>query len=457
MIELKFVSQIKKFPRLFFNAIADKTCLLLFSLLIFSNAGHAQRFLSDFDSSYFVKDTIRPILKRFENLRFTGYIQPQFQWASSSGASSYSGGNFSTYSNNRFMLRRARVKIDYLMTENDRLPQALFSFQIDATERGVFVRDMFLKLFETRKDQLSLTMGLFARPFGYEVNLSSAFRETPERGRMSQIIFPTERDLGAMISYEPQKIKSFLHYFKVDLGVFNGQGLSGNTDFDSRKDIISRIYVKPISMGSFHLSGGLSFLRGGWKNATKYVYEIKKDGNGLPYYSVDSSLANEQKIAPRKYRGADLQVKIHHGWGETELRAEYWAGTQPGTSVTTSNPGTLPTINGLPAPTFMRQFNGAFILLLQNIINPRHQLMVKYDWYDPNKKLVADQIGRSGSLTNVADIRFDTWGFGYAYQLNKETKLSLYYDLVHNEKTLVAPFFSDVPDNVLTCRLQFRF
>ncbi len=431
--------------------------LVMGVFLSFSFSASSQRFLSDFDSSYFVKDTIRPILKRFENLRFTGYIQPQLQLASSLGAPSYNGGNFSTYSKSRFMLRRARVKIDYLLTENDRLPQALFSFQIDATERGVVVRDMFLKLFETKRDQFNFTMGLFARPFGYEVNLSSAFRETPERGRMSQILLPSERDLGMMVSYEPQRIKSFLHHIKLDLGLFNGQGLSGSTDFDSRKDVISRLYVKPFAMGRFHLSGGLSILQGGWRNATKYVYEIKKEGNGFPYYSVDSSLTNQQKIAPRKYRGADLQVKIQHEWGETELRAEYWAGTQPGTSVTTSNPGYLPTVNGLPAPTYMRQFNGAFLLFLQNIVNPRHQVMVKYDWYDPNIKLAAGQIGRMGSLTNVGDIRFDTWGLGYSYQIYPTTRLIFYYDLVRNEKTQLPGYQYDVSDNIFTCRLHFRF
>ena len=129
---------------------------------------------------------------------------------------------------------------------------------------------------------------------------------------MSQILLPSERDLGMMVSYEPQRIKSFLHHIKLDLGLFNGQGLSGSTDFDSRKDVISRLYVKPFAMGRFHLSGGLSILQGGWRNATKYIYEIKKEGNGLPYYSVDSSLTNQQKIAPRKYQGADLQVKMNH-------------------------------------------------------------------------------------------------------------------------------------------------
>jgi hypothetical protein len=38
----------------------------------------AQRYLSDIDSS-FLKDTVRPLIKRFENINITGYMQPQFQ------------------------------------------------------------------------------------------------------------------------------------------------------------------------------------------------------------------------------------------------------------------------------------------------------------------------------------------------------------------------------------------
>jgi hypothetical protein len=152
-----------------------KILSVLFCVFLITANVAAQRYLSDLDSSFFIKDTVRPVIKRFENLRITGYIQPQFQKAQSDGAPSYTGGNFSQYSSSRFMLRRARIKIDYILPSKLRYPKALFTFQIDATERGVIVRDMFLKLFETKRNLFSLTAGLFARPFGYEVNLSSAF------------------------------------------------------------------------------------------------------------------------------------------------------------------------------------------------------------------------------------------------------------------------------------------
>jgi hypothetical protein len=418
--------------------IPTKKIFIGFFALFLSITAFSQRYLADIDSSFFIKDTVRPVIKRFENLRITGYIQPQFQKAQSDGAPSFSGGNFSQFSSSRFMLRRARVKTDYVLPSKTRFPKALFSFQIDATERGVIVRDMFLKLFGTKNNVFSMTAGLFARPFGYEVNLSSTFRETPERGRMSQILMPSERDIGMMVSYEPQ-------------------GLSGTTDFDDHKDLISRLFIKPYTFNKVDISGGISYLRGGWKNGTKYVYESGVAANGDKVFIPDSSVSNLGTSSPRHYYGADVQVKLSHGWGETEWRAEYWFGTQPGTSGSTSNPGTLPASNGTPVPTYVRHYDGAFLLVLQNIVNNKHQLMVKYDWYDPNIKVKKAEIGKAGTNLTPADVKFATLGVGYTYHINSQTKIILYHDFVNNESTQLAGYTTNLKDNILTCRLQFRF
>ena len=425
----------------------------LLVILVFSIFSYAQRYLSDLDSSLlYLKDTVRPFLKRFENIQFGGYIQPQFQMADTQGARSYNGGDFSQFSKSRFMLRRARIKLDYLITTSDRYPKALFTFQVDATERGVNVRDMFMRLYETRGHNFSFTAGLFARPFGYEVNLSSAYRETPERGRMSQILMPTERDLGAMITYEPIRRGAKNKFIKVDGGFFNGQGLSGSTDFDSYKDLISRLTVKPITVKKFLISGGLSLLYGGWRQATKYEYEMETAGNGDKIFGVDSSLNNVGEIAPRHYYGADIQIALKHAWGQTEWKAEYWKGKQPGTANSTTNPGTLPAV-----ATYRRNFDGAFFYFLQNIINQKNQLLLKYDWYDPNVKVSKQEIGKANTNLTAADIKFSTLGIGYAYYFNNNIKTILYYEFVRNERTQLSNYTSDQKDNVFTWRFQFRF
>lgn len=429
--------------------VAAFNCVLLLPAVV-----QAQRYLTEYDSTLFIRDTVRPTVKRFENLYITGYIQPQFQVAQSKGAPSYEGGNFSEFSNNRFMLRRARVKLDYFFpSKTSNFPTALFAFQFDATERGVNVRDMYARVFEPKGRNFALTMGLFARPFGYEINLSSAFRETPERGRMSQILMPTERDLGAMLSYEPQKRKGKFRPFKIDLALVNGQGLApgGTTDFDQYKDLISRITIKPINVGALQVSGGLSLLNGGWRQATRYKWTVVENA-GKYRFNLDSSMSNLGGKAERRYYGADIQLAKKHGWGKTEFRAEYWRGSQPGTAKTTTNPGTLPL-----DPTYIRPFDGGFFYFLQNIGSTKNELMVKYDWYDPNRKVGGSQIGTIGDGFTSADVRFDTWGVGFTRWLTDRVKFLVYYDLVQNEKTSLPEYTRDLKDNIFTARFQFRF
>ena len=430
-----------------------RVCGTVLILFYTSLSGEAQRFLSDYDSTLFVRDTVVNTVRRFENLHFSGYMQPQYQVAQSRGVQSYEGGNFGEHVNNRFMLRRARVKMDYFVTsKTNNIPKALFTFQFEATERDLNIRDMFLRVYEPKAQNLSLTMGLFARPFGYEVNLSSGYRETPERGRMSQILMPSERDLGAMVSYEPKRPIGKSLRIKFDVGAFNGQGKSGPAEFDSYKDVISRLTIKPFKLNrSWSISGGLSFLNGGWRQDTKYVYETQTVGQNTVFV-LDSSESNIGDKAPRQYYGADAQLVLKHAWGKTEWRAEYWTGTQPGTSSTTVNPGTLPT-----GPTYLRNFDGAFFYFLQNIINEHWELMVKYDWYDPNKKVKANEIGKAGTNMSPADIKYSTLGTGITRYFSDNLKFLAYYSFVRNEETDLAGYKNDLPDDVFTLRMQLRF
>lgn len=431
-------------------------------LMLLSSMGARAQFLMDMiDTTSELGKGMISIYQKYDALRFSGYIQPQFQMAQSKGAASYAGGDFGAAVDNRFTLRRGRIRVDYERYNKHDMPVVQFAFQFDGTERGVFIRDFYGRFFETKFNVLSLVGGMFARPFGYEVNLSSADRETPERGRMSQILMKTERDLGAMISFEPRRKDHPLRFLKIDLGAFNGQGLTATTDFDSHKDIIGRIAIKPQKIGASKtlVSGGVSVLYGGMQQFTNYINTMGTV-NGKPGYLVDSSAANAGKIAPRHYYGADIQVKIPNGPGKgsTQFRAEYIRGQQSATAQTTETPGAIPlTPQGKYAPLYIRSFDGAYLYFLQNLASEQHQLVVKYDWYDPNKKVSGKDIGVPGSGLTAADIRYNTWGVGYLYYANEHLKFMFYYDWVTNEKTALEGYTNDLKDNVLTCRMQYRF
>lgn len=389
------------------------------------------------------------IYRDFGNLRVTGYIQPQFQVASGRGAPSWIGGDFPPDVANRFMLRRGRIRFDYLYFPKNDGPSVHFVFQFDGTERGVYIRDFWGRLFENKWKLFSMTTGMFARPFGFELNMSSADRESPERGRMSQILMRTERDLGVMFSLDARRPDHPLRQFKLDAGFFNGQGLQSTTDFDNRKDFISRLSLKPwtISKSGMKLSGSVSWLHGAILQNTPYVARTYQGRVGL-----DSTKANQGKYGPRHYYGADLQWTIPTKMGKTQLRAEIIRGTQTSTDSTSETPTKLLTGREVH---YRRDFQGAYFYFLQDLFSPKHQLGVKLDWYDPNTAVRGEQIAGAG-LT-AADIRFTTLGMGYTYYINEHIKLTLWYDRVWNERTRLPGFTRDVSDNVFTTRLQFRF
>src|SRR4051812_33968593 len=74
--------------------------------------------------------------KKFDRIYITGYLQPQFQWVQSKGAKSFGGGDFGPQVNNRYMIRRGRLRFDYARLNADNQLSVYFVFQFDGSERG---------------------------------------------------------------------------------------------------------------------------------------------------------------------------------------------------------------------------------------------------------------------------------------------------------------------------------
>ncbi len=418
----------------------------------------AQRFLTDMmDTSTARGKGLYPLYGQHDRLRFGGYMQPQFQVAEEKGAKNFSGGDFSPNSDNRFMLRRGHLRIDYAHFNEKDQPLALFVFQFDGTERGVYIRDFWGRIYENKLKLFYLTTGMFARPMGFEVNYSSADREAPERGRMSQTLMKVERDIGAMVTFENRN-DTYLKWLKADIGVFNGQGLSGPTDYDSHKDIIGRVSLKPqkLTKHNWILTAGVSGYYGGIVSQSPLVFEVT--GSGASAKMVGDSLSsNNGRVAPRQYYGADVQLRIPNKKGYSEFRAEYIAGMQTATALSSETPGTYPvTSTNIIQPLYIRPFNGAYFCYLQNLGTEKLQLVLKYDWYDPNTSVQEKEVNAVNGFT-VADIKYSTLGGGLVYYINANVKTVLYYDWITNESTSVPGYTADAKDNIVTLRLQYRF
>ncbi len=77
--------------------------------LLFSVPARSQYLMDMIDTSKSMGKDMLSILTRFDQIRLSGYIQPQFQYVETKGAKSFNGDDYSTFSDNRFMLRRSRI------------------------------------------------------------------------------------------------------------------------------------------------------------------------------------------------------------------------------------------------------------------------------------------------------------------------------------------------------------
>ncbi len=435
------------------------TALVVFGFLVPTTGLQAQQ------TEVVQPDTIYPILEKLQSeaevlnrLKISGYIQAQFQKADTAGIESFAAGNFPSGIDNRFAVRRGRFKLtyDYAFSK--------FVMQVDVTEKGVGIKDANVSFMEPWLNCFAVTAGVMDRPFGYEISYSSSSRESPERSRMFQTLFPGERDLGAKLTFQPPKTSNF-NFLKIDAGLYNGIGPNA-IDFDGFKDFIGHISINKTNRSqNVKLALGLSYYNGGWRQGTRYDYSMNNimlPAGEIMAFTVDSTTAQPGSRLRREYYGADAQVSFDTPLGLTQLRGEYIQGTQPATATSTTSPATQ------PGDAYTRQFNGAYFYWVQNIAQSKFQTVLKYDFYDPNTAVSGNEIGAKVSgkdkATGAADIKYSTWGAGLVYKWNSQVKITAYYDFVTNETTsqLVNPstlkdLSTNRMDNVFTLRVQYKF
>ena len=432
----------------------------LFALcLIFACFSSLQSFAQTANDS--LKQSVNDLQKAVETLKkikVTGWIQAQYQVAESKGAANFDGGVFGPYSDSRFMIRRGRVKFTY----TQKLSQ--FVMQLNGTERGFNLVEIYAKVTDPWTKTFSLTAGVMNRPFGFEIDQSSQHRESPERSRYTQTLMPNERDLGAKINYEPLK-ESKLYGLKLEAGFYNGQGIAvpgttstnnGVNEFDAIKDFIGRLsYYKTSKDEKYRYGLGVSHYNGGVVNQSNVVYDrIVNGASGYVFAAADTSNRTfKGKSASRKYFGAEFFISTKSILGTTTIRGEYIFGTQPGIDNNSASPAALPA----KKVTYLRDFDGAYAYLIQRIGKTKHELVVKYEWYDPNTKLKGTELESVTNKMTSAEVKYHALGLGYNYYYDENVKFMFHYNIVTNEKTQVAGYTNDLKDNIFTARMQYRF
>jgi hypothetical protein len=416
----------------------------------------------------------------------------------------YAGGAFGTGVNSLIQLRRARVKVAYesdlstgviqfdcipftvsnvagtsLTTVPDTIKDSLGrthivpkSVSTAATPvlggGGVTIKDAYLRFADPWLKTFAIKGGVFDRPFGFEIGYSSGNRESPERSRTEQTLFPGERDLGISLEMLPgDNMPSWFQLFNFKGGVFTGNGI--NVENDKQRDYIGRLGMSlPFREAGLGIDFGVSGYFGKLTDWNDTAYTFNKDNK-----NYDRSVGNLQTGIDRKYYGGDLQLYYSLPFGGLSLRGEGYMGTQPvagksASSASTSSPSSNVTSS---SPVYSRPFLGYYAWLVQNIDILKSQLVVKYDVYDPNTAVSSPDSAAvvNGGLT-IADMSFNTIGLGWIYHWDENVKLVLYYDIVNNEQVSDkggSTYFKKnanwwvytdaMKASVLTFRIQYKF
>ena len=195
-------------------------------------------------------------------MRVTGYIQSQFSWGQKDANLRVGAPNENPEKPfSRIGIREGHISAIF----QDGIVRA--NLQVDITERGVSMRNLFLQLNDPVWGANFFRTGLIMIPFGHDVGCSSATRMTPERSMIVQDLFPGERDLGAMFGLQTAP-GSPLNIFRLEGGLFAGN--RRNVDVDSRMSFIGRLSIRK-EIGILRLSGGVSYYIGGVFQGTENV------------------------------------------------------------------------------------------------------------------------------------------------------------------------------------------
>ena len=384
-------------------------------------------------------DAQSEVLKKLQRLKVSGYIQTQYQWGEEDASLQVGSANENMdESFSRIGIRRGRIKFVY----EESIASGVF--QLDMTEKGVAIKDAYLNIKDPWTKAFVLKAGVFDRPFGNEISYSSSRRESPERSAIFQALFPGERDLGASLTIQPSE-KSILNFLKLEAGLFAGNGI--RPEIDSKKDFIGHLSASK-KWSFINIGGGISYYNGSVYQGSENVYRMNGDA-----FILNRSTDNKGKFAKREYIGFDTQLNINTGIGTTQLRAEYLIGEQPAKAGNLNSPNEA----SLPVhDTYIRDFTGGYVIIIQELGELPICAVLKYDWYDPNTKVSKNNIGLKN--TTKGDVAYNNFGFGILWNINSSLRLQAYYDINKNEKSEnLANYNVDMKDNKFTLRLQYKF
>lgn len=358
-----------------------------------------------------------------KKLKVSGYLQIQYMHTEKESGFGTLPYSVDLASKDQFIVRRGRLKFNYASG----LTQ--FVIQGDFSNKGFTLKDAYLDFTDPWTEYFTIRTGVFNRP-NFEVEYSSSQRESMERSTIIRTLYPDERDLGAMLTVNPDDL------FKLQIAGFNNTYQGGFKQFypNYRKEPL--YFMARLTKELLFQDAGMALDLG--------VHA--RFGNAVA--NSDTVILSENKTSVKttdQYKKGETIGRNWYGF-EAQFYWDFLGGMKlMGEYIMGSNIDE-PKSNAIR----MREFSGFYAMLVKNI-GSQWQLALKYDSYDPNTKIADNDIDVKEDLVT------NTIGFGLHNYSFSNIRVSLWYDMINTQTTSNTKFASDPIDNQLTLRLQYKF
>jgi len=411
--------------------------LIILAFLSQGNIGYAQEEsaaaieeikgqLEGFDENI---KTLQTDVSGLKKIKLSGYAQ--FEWLNTEEEKK--GFGFSPYDStdilqSQFRIRRARVKMTYKNSLGSLVAQG------DFNTSGFTLKDFYFDINNPWASWGSLKLGMFNRP-NYEIEYSSTTRESMERSSVVKALYPNERDLGAMLTINPDDM--FNLQFAAFMNTYQSAMKQSIPNFSEAPMYYMARITKSINLTKQGL--GIDFgahARFG-NTASNSIYVIESDA-----IKIDSTntIAKGDGVA-RNWFGGEVQIY----WdflGGMKLMGEYIMGSDVNEPKMVAKSKMAPALR-------KRDFSGYYVMLVKNLPLD-FQVAVKYDSYDPNTAIDDALISSTSELTKT------TLGLGIHNYTFSNVRISLWYDMITTQ-THDKLMTEDPDDNLFTVRLQYKF
>jgi hypothetical protein len=335
--------------------------------------------------------------------------------------------NPTDFINGRIRVRRSRLKFAY----DAGLTQ--FVVQGDFSNEKFELKDAYLKITDPWTKYFALQAGVFNRP-NYEVEYSSSQRESMERSTVIRTLYPSERDLGAMLIVNPDDM------FQLQVAAFNNTYQGDLKQFYPNSNQSKFYYMARLTKSLSFPEAGLAIDFGVNARMGNVIANTNK--------VFTSDMATKVKADSTSYKVGDAIARTWYG-AEAQIYWDFLGGMKlTGEYMMGSNTDDLSTASPA-APIRMRDFSGYYVMLVKNVTKD-WQIAAKYDSYNPNTKIAAS------AIDNTKDLAFSTLGLGIHNYTFDNIRISLWYE-INKTVTNATVLKEDPKDNLLTLRVQYKF